>query len=289
MIERVDVIGVPMDLGGGRRGVDMGPSAVRNAELHEKIEALGITVVDHGDVAVPVRESIAQGDPHAKYLPVIRAVCNQLAELVERVVVDGGFPLIIGGDHSIAMGSLAGIRRGRGRQPGLIWIDAHGDINTPLTSPSGNVHGMPLSFALEEASVSPERIVLLALRDVDPGERKTIRELGVRAFTMSEIDRMGIERVVDEAIAIAGAGGERSLHLSFDMDGIDPSEAPGVGTPVRGGMTYREAHLTMELLAESGVLGSLEFTEINPILDVQNRTAILAVELILSGLGKTIL
>ena len=288
MIERVDVIGVPMDLGAGRRGVDMGPSAVRNAELHERIKTLGIEVVDHGDLRVPVREAIAQSDAHAKYLPVIRAVCDELADVVEAIVRQDGFPIVIGGDHSIAMGTLAGIRRGRGTQPGLIWIDAHGDVNSPLTSPSGNVHGMPLAFALSDANVSPARTVLIGLRDVDSPERRTIADLGVRAFTMSEIDRLGMGRVVDEALAIAGAEGNRSLHLSFDVDAIDPSEAPGVGTPVRGGLTYREAHLAMEMLAASGALGSLEFTEINPILDVANRTALLAVELILSALGKTI-
>jgi len=289
VIERVEIVGVPMDLGAGRRGVDMGPSAVRNAELHERLAELGISAFDHGDVVVPVRESVSQSDVHAKYLPVIRAVCDELADLVETIVRKGAFPLVIGGDHSIAMGTLAGIRRGRSAQPGLIWIDAHGDVNTPLTSPSGNVHGMPLAFALEDASVSPERTVLVGLRDVDAGERQTIRELGVRTFTISEIDRIGIARVIEESLKIAGAGGARSLHLSFDMDGIDPREAPGVGTPVRGGMTYREAHLTMEMIAASETLGSMEFTEINPILDVQNRTADLAVELILSALGKTIL
>ncbi len=289
MIERVEVIGVPMDLGAGRRGVDMGPSAVRNAELHARVAALGIRVGDRGDVRVPVRESVAASDERAKYLPVILAVCEELAARVEEVVREGSFPLVIGGDHSIAIGTLAGLRRGRGAQPGLVWIDAHGDINSPLTSPSGNVHGMPLAFALGEASVSPDRTVLIGLRDVDAAERSTIRQAGVRAFTMSEIDRLGMERVIDEALAIAGGAGERSLHLSFDMDGIDPSEAPGVGTPVRGGMTYREAHLAMEMLAASGTLGSMEFTEINPILDVQNQTAMLAVELILSALGKTIL
>jgi arginase len=289
MIERVEVIGVPMDLGAGRRGVDMGPSAVRNAELHERIRTLGIELVDRGDVSVPVRESVDESDAHAKYLPVIRAVCAELADVVEAVVRGGGFPLVVGGDHSIAMGTLAGIRRGHGAQPGLIWIDAHGDINTPLTSHSGNVHGMPLSFALEDASVSPSRTVLIGLRDVDAGERRVIRERGVRAFTMSDIDQLGIACVIEESLAIAGSGGVRSLHVSFDMDGIDPREAPGVGTPVRGGMTYREAHLAMELIAASGTLGSLEFTEINPILDVQNATATLAVELILSALGQTIL
>jgi len=186
------------------------------------------------------------------------------------------------------MGTLAGLYRARQRQPGLIWVDAHGDINTPLTSPSGNVHGMPLAMALEEHAVAAEHTVLIGLRDVDAGEKRAIRELGVRAYTMTDIDRYGMERVIEEAIDVAGTD-PRSIHVSFDMDGIDPSEAPGVGTPVRGGISYREAHLAMEALAASGALGSIEITEINPILDEHNRTAQLAVELILSGLGKTIL
>ena len=287
--ERVDVIGVPMDLGADRRGVDMGPSAIRYARLRENLEALGIArYIDHGNIPVPVAEShIAESAKNAKYLPVILAVCTELGRLVEDVVRQGGFPLVLGGDHSIAIGTLAGVRRARGREPGLIWVDAHGDINTPLTSPSGNVHGMPVSIALEERSIVPERTVLIGLRDVDSGERTRIRELGVRAFSMSDVDRIGMERVMEEALAIAAADG--SLHVSFDMDGIDPTEAPGVGTPVRGGLSYREAHLAMEMVADTGKLGSLEVTEINPIFDQRNKTAELAVELILSALGKTIL
>ena len=287
--ERVDVIGVPMDLGADRRGVDMGPSAIRYARLRENLEALGIArYIDHGNIPVPVAEShVAESAKNAKYLPVILAVCAELGRLVEEVVRQGGFPLVLGGDHSIAIGTLAGVRRARGREPGLIWVDAHGDINTPLTSPSGNVHGMPVSIALEERSIVPERTVLIGLRDVDSGERTRIRELGVRAFSMSDVDRIGMERVMEEALAIAGADG--SLHVSFDMDGIDPTEAPGVGTPVRGGLSYREAHLAMEMVADTGKLGSLEVTEINPIFDQRNKTAELAVELILSALGKTIL
>jgi arginase len=289
VVDRVDVIGVPMDLGADRRGVDMGPSAVRYARLKEGLQALGVrSALDHGNIPVPVPESAPLADVSAKYLPIIRAVCEELAELVERVVNEGGFPIVLGGDHSIAIGTLAGLYRARKKQPGLIWVDAHGDINTPLTSPSGNVHGMPLAIALDENAVSAERTVLIGLRDVDAGEKKAIREFGVRAYTMTDIDRLGMERVIEEAIALTGTG-PRSVHVSFDMDGIDPSEAPGVGTPVRGGISYREAHLAMEALASSGVLGSIEITEINPILDEHNRTAQLAVELILSALGKTIL
>jgi arginase len=200
----------------------------------------------------------------------------------------GGFPLVLGGDHSIAIGTLAGVSRARGRAPGVIWVDAHGDINTPMTSPSGNVHGMPVHFALEAQNIMPDRMVFIGLRDVDEGEKRAIRELGVKAFTMSDIDRIGMAQVIAEALDIA-AGGDGGLHVSFDMDGIDPTEAPGVGTPVRGGISYREAHLLMEAVAASGALGSLEITEINPILDRGNQTAILAVELVLSALGKTTL
>jgi arginase len=289
--ERVDVIGVPMDLGADRRGVDMGPSAIRYARLREGLEALGIpTIIDHGNLVVPVAESsAAQAVKNAKYLPIILSVCDELSRIVEQVIRQGGFPIVLGGDHSIAIGTLAGVFYARQAQPGLIWVDAHGDINTPLTSFSGNVHGMPVSIALEERHISVERTVLVGLRDVDPPERARIRELGVRAFSMSEIDRLGMERVMEETLAIVGSGGPRSVHVSFDMDGIDPREAPGVGTAVPGGLTYREAHLAMEIVASAGVLGSIEVTETNPILDEGNRTAELAVELILSALGKTIL
>jgi len=287
-IGHVDVVGVPMDLGADRRGVDMGPSAIRYARLKESLERLGIGVTDHGNLRVPVPESATIEEAGAKYYPIIRAVCDELADIVEAVIRRGSFPLVLGGDHSIAMGTIAGVARARGAAPGVIWVDAHGDINTPLTSPSGNVHGMPVHFALEAQSVSPERMVFIGLRDVDAGEKRAIRELGVRAFTMSDIDRVGMAYVIEEALDIA-AGGEASLHVSFDMDGIDPTEAPGVGTPVRGGISYREAHFLMEAVAASNALGSLEITEINPILDRENQTAILAVELILSALGKTTL
>jgi len=287
---RVDVIGVPMDLGADRRGVDMGPSAIRYARLRDGLEALEIAdIFDHGNLAVPVPESnAAQAVKNAKYLPIILTVCAELASAVEASIRAGGFPVVLGGDHSIAIGTLAGLRRARGVAPGLIWIDAHGDINTPLTSPSGNVHGMPVSIALEDHSIDIGRTVLIGLRDVDAGERRRIAALGVRAFSMSEIDRLGMERVMEIAMGIAGDG-PRSVHVSFDMDGIDPREAPGTGTAVPGGLTYREAHLAMEMIASAGLIGSLEITETNPILDEHNRTARLAVELILSALGKTIL
>jgi arginase len=287
-VARVDVVGVPMDLGADRRGVDMGPSAIRYARLKESLERLGIAVNDHGNLRVPVPESATVDEQSAKYYPIIKAVCDELAGVVHEIIVQGGFPLVLGGDHSIAMGTIAGVARARGKAPGVIWVDAHGDINTPLTSPTGNVHGMPVHFALEQHAVDPQRMVFIGLRDVDDGEKKTIRELGVRAFTMNDLDRLGMSRVLDEALAIVG-NGENSVHVSFDMDGVDPVEAPGVGTPVRGGISYREAHLLMEGVAASGTLGSMEITEINPILDRENQTAILAVELILSALGKTTL
>jgi arginase len=287
-VERVSVVGVPMDLGADRRGVDMGPSAIRYARLKESLERLGIEVTDYGNLRVPVPESASVADQNAKYFPIIQAVCDELAEIVENVVTGGGFPLVLGGDHSIAMGTIAGVARARGKAPGVIWVDAHGDINTPLTSPTGNVHGMPVHFALQAHAVDPARMAFIGLRDVDEGEKRVIRELGVKAFTMADVDRLGMSTVVDEALTIV-AEGENSVHISFDMDGVDPQEAPGVGTPVRGGLTYREAHLLMEGVAASGTLGSLEVTEINPILDRENRTAILAVELILSALGKTTL
>lgn len=287
-ISQVDVVGVPMDLGADRRGVDMGPSAVRYARLKESLERLSIDVTDHGNLRVPVPESATVAEQNAKYFPIIKSVCDELALIVEQIVRAKRFPLVLGGDHSIAMGTIAGVARARGKAPGVIWVDAHGDINTPLTSPTGNVHGMPVHFALEAHAVDPARMAFIGLRDVDEGEKRAIRELGVKAFTMTDIDRLGMSRVVDEAIGIVAQGPD-SVHISFDMDGVDPQEAPGVGTPVRGGITYREAHLLMEGVAASGTLGSLEITEINPILDRENRTAILAVELILSALGKTTL
>ena len=285
----VDVIGVPMDLGASRRGVDMGPSAMRYAKLHERLERLGIEKInDHGNLQVPVRESVTQRDETAKFLDVIDAVNDELAQLVERAVANGSFPIVLGGDHSIAMGTLQGLTKARNAPPGLVWIDAHSDINSPQSSPTGNVHGMPLWFALQKGIALPQHTVQIGLRDVDATEKANLRASGVSAFTMSDVDKLGMTRVMEESIRIAGAGG-RPIHISFDMDGIDPSEAPGTGTPVKGGLSYREAHLAMEMLYESGQLGSIEMVEINPILDTRNQTAALAVGLICSGLGKSIL
>lgn len=287
--QRVDVIGVPMDLGASRRGVDMGPSAIRYAKLHDKLRALQIPeIIDHGNLNVPIRESLESLDPSAKYLGVIQRICDELSAVVESSVRDGGIPIVLGGDHSIAMGTLAGLTRARGDAPGLVWIDAHSDINNPESSPSGNVHGMPLWFALKNGYAKRETTVQIGLRDVDEVEKQLLRESGVRAFSMTDVDKIGMRGVMEEAIAIAGGDG-RQIHVSFDMDGIDPSEAPGTGTPVKGGLSFREAHLVMEMLYETGALGSIETVEINPILDTRNQTAALAVGLICSGLGKSIL
>jgi arginase len=287
--QRVDIVGVPMDLGASRRGVDMGPSAIRYARLHDKLRSLSIgTINDHGNLEVPIRESAAAADTHAKYFDVIQEVCEKLAGVIESAVREGGFPIVLGGDHSIAMGTLSGLTRARGEAPGLVWIDAHADINSPQSSHSGNVHGMPLWFALKNGYAVPERTVQIGLRDVDESEKQSLRESGVKAFSMTDIDKLGMVHVMEQARAIAGAGG-RPIHVSFDMDAIDPSEAPGTGTPVKGGLSYREAHLVMEMLADSGQLGSIEMVEINPILDNKNQTATLAVGLICSGLGKSIL
>jgi arginase len=295
----VTIVGAPLDLGQGRRGVDMGPSAIRYAGLEERLASFGCTVVDRGNLATPEPEALAVRDERARFLPEILEACVGLARLVAEVVGGGGLPLVVGGDHSIALGTLAGLRASAGEPGGVIWIDAHGDLNTPETSPSGNVHGMPLAAALglagpgfahpglELPAVDPRRVVLLGVRSLDPDERTVIRETGIRAITMTEIDRIGIERAVLEAIDRASGPG--FVHVSLDLDALDPEVAPGVGTPVKGGLTYREAHLACEDLAESGLVGSLELVEANPILDRENGSASIAVELAASALGQSIL
>jgi len=288
-VRRVDIVGVPMDLGASRRGVDMGPSAVRYAKLNDAVRRLGIvTIIDRGNLYVPIRESAEATDSSAKFLDVITEICDDLAKIVEDAIRSGGLPIVLGGDHSIAMGTLAGLTAAYGAPPGLVWIDAHADINNPESSSSGNVHGMPLYFALRNGFAVPSRTVQIGLRDVDPNEKRLLHEFGVKAFTMTDVDKLGMMRVMEEARDIAGAD-KRPIHVSFDMDAIDPSEAPGTGTPVKGGLSYREAHLVMEMLHDSGQLGSIEMVEINPILDNRNQTATLAVGLICSGLGKSIL
>ena len=294
---KATIIGAPLDLGAGRRGVDMGPSAIRYAGLEERLTALGMDCVDRGNVAAPVAEATAEHDPRARFLPAIRATCERIAELVGAALDDGRIPIVLGGDHSVALGTLGGLASVHG-PGGVLWIDAHPDINTPETSPSGNVHGMALGAALGLAgetfasgswplpALDPKRVALLGIRQLDDGERRLLREADVRVFTMSEIDRIGVERAMREALdRVAGAG---FVHVSLDMDALDPELAPGVGTPVRGGLTYREAHLSLELVAESGLAGSFEVVEVNPILDRENITASTAVELVASALGKTI-
>jgi len=301
-MKTAEIVGVPMDLGGNRRGVDMGPSAVRYAALAEKLSELGYRVRDRGNIRVAdpdegraSHEDAERDGPH-NVKEIIRA-CEELANVVADIAKAGNIPIVLGGDHSIAMGTIAGLDRA-GHRAGVIYIDAHGDINTPETSPSGNVHGMPFAVALGLAGEPfPKALrgttdgingVLLAIRDIDAGEKPNIGLAGVTAITMADIDRTGLSEAMKKAIAIAGRA-EGGIHLSLDMDAIDPNEAPGVGTPVRGGLTYREAQLAMEMLAASGKLRSIEVAEVNPILDTGNRTAQLAVELIASALGETIL
>lgn len=303
MKREIDLFGVPMDLGADRRGVDMGPSAMRIAGIVGRLTELGHVVKDCGTIDVAAMEEALIGNRKAKYESEIVNCCERLAERVARTVRDGRMPLVIGGDHSIAVGTISGIasvHRERGEKIGLIWFDAHADMNTPKSSPSGNVHGMPLSAVLGYGSkalthlggfapkVYPENTVLIGIRSLDTPERTIVRKSGIRAFTMKEIDRMGMGAVIDQAIAAATAG-TAGFHLSFDLDGMDPVVAPGTGTPEPGGVTYREAHLMMELIADSEKLIGLEMVEINSILDHRNQTAELAVGLAASALGRRIL
>jgi arginase len=294
----IAVIGAALDLGQGRRGVDMGPSAMRYAGLEDRLTSLGYAVRDHGNVETAVPEATALRDERARFLPQIKETCARIAAKVVEEADAGAMPLVLGGDHSVALGTLGGLAAAHGAG-GVLWIDAHADVNTPETSPSGNVHGMPLAAALGLAgpefdsdawplpALDPRRVVLLGLREADSGERKLLHDVGVRVFTMSEIDRIGVERAVREALD--RVAGPSFVHVSLDMDALDPEVAPGVGTPVRGGLTYREAHLALELVAESGLAGSLEVVEVNPILDRENTTAFTAVELVASALGATIM
>src|SRR5215475_8399266 len=299
----IRIIGVPLDLGQSRRGVDMGPSAMRVAGLESKLEAMGYDVIDGGNVPVAMLETEAEGDPNAKYLTEITETCSAQAELVIKTLENGQIPLTLGGDHSIAAGTVSGVAefyRRRNQRIGLLWIDAHSDINTPETSPSGNVHGMPLGALMGlfkspltdlygfTPKVHANNCVLLGIRDVDEFERENIRKSGVHAFTMRDIDERGMRAVMEEALRLA-SDGTAGFHLSLDMDFVDPKDAPGVGTPVRGGVTYREAHLAMEMICDSRRMVSMEVVEVNPVIDEVNRTADLAVELVMSGLGKRIL
>ena len=292
------MIGAALDLGQGRRGVDMGPSAIRYAGLDGRIAELGRGCLDWGNVDAAVAEAEPEEDERARYLPEIKRTCERIAQLVAHAAREDVVPLVLGGDHSVALGTLGGLASVHG-PGGVLWVDAHGDMNTPESSPSGNVHGMVLAAALGRAgdgfassawslpAVDPDRVALIGVRSLDEGERLLLRELGVKVFTMSDVDRLGVERAVRESLThVAGPG---FVHVSLDMDVVDPDVAPGVGTPVRGGLSYREAHLAMELIAESGLVGSLEVVEVNPILDRENATGRLAVELAASALGARIL
>jgi arginase len=294
----VAIIGAALDLGAGRRGVDMGPSAIRYAGLDARIERLGRRVEDWGNVTTAVAEASTVGDERLRFLPQIKDTNERIAELVARAVEGGYLPLVLGGDHSVALGTLGGLARARG-PGGVLWFDAHGDLNRPETTPSGNVHGMPLAAALGLAgpefetaafplpAVDPSRVALVGVRELDEGERELLGSLDAQVYTMSDLDRLGVERVMREALGHVAGG--PFVHLSLDMDVLDPEVAAGVGTPVRGGLSYREAHLAMELVAESGLVESLEVVEVNPILDRENETAKLAVELVASALGARIL
>jgi arginase len=300
---QIAIIGAPLDLGQDRRGVDMGPSALRVASLNSRIQSLGYDVQDLGNIAVEQAEASPEGAENAKYLTQIAAACTDLGLKVDQALGAGRLPLVLGGDHSVAVGSVGGVSkhfRERGQNVGLIWLDAHADMNTPDSSPSGNIHGMPLACLLgmgprelvqllgPPPKVPPRNAVIVGLRDVDQLERPHVRQSGIRAFTMRDIDERGLRSVMEEAIRMA-SDGTAGFHLSLDMDFVDPKDAPGVGTPVRGGATYREAHLAMEMICDSRHMVSMEVVEVNPVIDEVNRTADLAVELIMSGLGKRIL
>jgi arginase len=299
----VDIVGVPLDLGAGRRGVDMGPSAFRIANVGYHISALGYSVNDQGDIPVPIPEVIGVQSQRARYAREIGEVCGILYLKVQKSVLSEHIALSLGGDHSLAAGSIAGtssaVRR-QSRALGLLWIDAHADMNTPESTLSGNVHGMPLACVLGEGppelveiggfspKIDSSRCAVIGLRNLDEREKEIVRRSGVHAFTMKDIDRRGLADVMEEALDLTCNGGA-ALHVSFDMDGVDPAVSPGVGTPVRGGLSYREAHLVMEMVADSKQLAALDMVEVNPILDQQNSTAMLGCELILSALGKKIL
>ena len=292
-----------MDLGSGRRGVDMGPSAIRIAGVAQKLAELGHRVIDDGDVVIKNMEELKVGNERARYLPEIARASAIIARKVERIIGLEHFPLVLGGDHSIAIGTVSGLAAfaaSQGKKLGLLWIDAHGDINTPETSPSGNIHGMPLATLLgfgageltsiggASAKISPANVALVGIRSLDSGEKKRLQETGVQVHTMSDIDRHGVPRVMTKALSRVTDGTD-FVHVSLDLDAVDPAVAPGVGTPVKGGLDYREAHLIMETIADAGVMTSLEVVEVNPILDAGNASAEFAVELVQSAFGKKIL
>ncbi len=295
---QIDIIGVPIDLGADRRGVDMGPSAIRYAHLREKVEMLGKAVADKGNIEVPIAETCSIDDPNLKYIDCIVPMARRAAGAVATAVQNGHFPLVLGGDHSLSLGSVRGAARNKNLA--LIWIDAHADFNTDKTTPSGNIHGMPLAALCglgdkrltrlwEEpaAAVDPRHVAVIGARDLDAGEKANLREAGVTVMGMEQIDRLGMSRAVEEAIARVSKDVD-GLYLSFDMDALDPLHAPGVGTPVPAGLSQREGHVACELVGATGRLIGMDIVEVNPILDVENRTAALAVEFVLSALGKRI-
>ncbi|PYU21862.1 MAG: arginase [Acidobacteria bacterium] len=303
MAQKIRIIGVPMDLGQSRRGVDMGPSALRVAGLQSRLKQLGHSVEDIGNVSVKQPEEQPYGEKRAKYLHEIAETCGGLAEMTEKTLAEGFLPLVLGGDHSIAIGTCSGVSdffRKQSKKIGCLWLDAHGDMNTPESSPSGNVHGMPLASLIGygapelvelrgfKPKVEPRNVAIVGVRDLDAKERRLVKDSGVHAFTMRDIDERGMREVMSEALRFAKDDAE-GVAVSVDMDLIDPADAPGVGTPVRGGITYREAHLAMEMIADSEAMASLEVVEINPVIDLHNKTALLGVEMVLSALGKKIL
>jgi arginase len=303
MPQKVRIIGVPMDLGQSRRGVDMGPSALRVAGLQARLKQLGHQVEDIGNIPVKQAEEMSYGEKRAKYMAEIAETCKDLADIVQKSLEENFVPLVLGGDHSIAAGAVSGVSahfRKEKKQIGYIWLDAHGDMNTPESSPSGNVHGMPLAAVMGygapelvdllgfKPKVEPQNIVLVGVRDLDVQERRLVKKSGVRVFTMRDIDERGMREVMADALKYA-TDDTHGISISLDMDFVDPSDAPGVGTPVRGGVTYREAHLAMEMIADSDAMAAMEIVEINPVIDEHNRTALLGVELILSALGQKIL
>ena len=300
---RLRLLSVEMDLGAGRRGVDMGPSALRIAGIRERLEQLGHDVEDDREsIFVPIRERAEEFDPRLKFLPEVCDGCVRLSERVYRAKRDGSIPIVMGGDHSIAIGTVAGVSawcREAGLRLGVVWIDAHADFNTPSTTPSGNIHGMPLAVItgrgverltdiMAAGPLADDRVALIGVRDLDPMERFAVKDSGIRVFTMADIDRSGMAAIAEHAIAELAAVVD-VLHISFDVDSLDPDVAPGVGTPVAGGLSFRELHLLMETIAAAGMIGSFEVVEVNPVLDVRNKTAETAVEMVSSALGETIL
>jgi arginase len=303
MAHKVRIIGVPMDLGQSRRGVDMGPSAMRGAGLQLRLKQMGHQVEDIGNISVKQPEEMSVGEKRAKYMTEIAETCKDLAGIVQKSLEENFIPLVLGGDHSIAVGAVSGVAahfRKEKKQIGYLWLDAHGDMNTPESSPSGNVHGMPLAAVMGygatelvdllgfKPKVEAQNIVLVGVRDLDAQEKKLMKKSGVRVYTMRDIDERGMREVMADALKYAMDDTD-GVAVSLDMDFVDPSDAPGVGTPVRGGVTYREAHLAMEMIADTEAMVSMEVVEINPIIDEHNRTALLGVELVLSGLGQKIL